>query len=82
MKKPNSYFGNKTATVTKKSSAITTHITQAAKHCVWLGHGKMGVLPHYSINKKKLPLFNDIRIYAYRYRHLSIDVSMKCKYNV
>lgn len=44
-------FGNKTATVTKKSSAITTHITQAAKHCVWLGHGKMGVLPHYSINK-------------------------------
>lgn len=51
MKKPNSYFGNKTATVTKKSSAITTHITQAAKHCVWLGHGKMGVLPHYSINK-------------------------------
>lgn len=51
MKKPNSYFGNKTATVTKKSSAITTHITQATKHCVWLGHGKMGVLSHYSINK-------------------------------
>lgn len=40
-----------TLVVTKKSSAITTHITQAAKHCVWLGHGKMGVLPHYSINK-------------------------------
>lgn len=34
------------------------------------------------MKEKKLPLFNDIRIYAYRYRHLSIDVSMKCKYNV
>lgn len=45
-KSPIVTFGNKTAT-----SAITTHITQAAKHCVWLGHGKMGVLPHYSINK-------------------------------
>lgn len=34
------------------------------------------------MKEKKLFLFNDIRIYVYRYRYLSIDVFMKCKYNV